>query len=371
MTTSDCLIESETTVETCNEPTIRMFKSDRGYNINIGEIAKAIYEQSIEAVRFIDIPSIVREQRRGTDVSDTPTLSEVGVTTVSSATGFQFCQVVAGTDARPISIDNVLFVSNDPANTGINHGTGGVEIGSYFGLGWKRRSDSITLIYRVISCEEYISSEAQPPDRNNRPARPIAKLTCVLDGHSMRTWRGINGDVPNSLAALHSAVEERIKSDYNVPVYMDMIRMISSTEASRTIAEQMKTEQFGMVKSYDPETFRREVYDEVMAIRNSQYSKLPTGADVKRKVSPLHAVETIELDREQNSITVEVVIPRDDGVAPVHYQTILTPENFFDQDGRVVLERGLVLKSSSFEKFRTELESRRDSIISVHLTSIR
>jgi len=358
-------------VESPVENKIPMFKSERGFNINIAEIAKTIYEQGIDAVRLIAIPSVVREQHRGDDRCDTPTLSEVGVATVSYGTGFEFCQVIAGTDARPVNIDNVLFVNNDPANTGINHGTIGVGIGTYFAIGWKRRADSLTLIYRVIECEEYLSSENQPLDRNKRAARPIAKLTCSLAGHSTRTWRGESGDVPAALAALHGATEERMTSDYSVPVYMDMIRMISSTDASRAIASNMKQGAYGPIESCTPETFRRKIYAEIVSVRNSQYADLPTSGDTKRKVGPLHAVETIELDRELNLIRIEMVIPRTDGLSPVHYRTEVTADNFFDLDSRIALERGLVLKCSSFERFRTELESRRDPIISVHLTSIR
>ena len=350
---------------------IRMFKSDRGFNINVAELTNIINTQGIEAARYISIPSVVREQRRGDEKCDTPTLSEVGVASVSYGNGFDFCQVIAGTDARPINIDNVLFVNSDPANTGISHGTAGVEIGSYFALGWKRRADSLILIYRVIGCELFLTAEEQQADRSGRQPRPIAKLTCQLTGHSRRTWKGSENDIPNELAALYRATEMRMQTDYRVPMYMDMIRMISSTESSRIIADQMKRSMFGPVEDCDPEDFCRKIYAEIMEIRNNQYAKLPTGSDAKRRVGPLHAIETIELDRASNTITIEVVIPRDDDTMTQQFRTVLTSDNFFDEDGRVVLERGLVLKSSSFERLRTELESRRDPVISVHLASIR
>ena len=47
------------------------------------------------------------------------------------------------------------------------------------------------------------------------------------------------------------------------------------------------------------------------------------------------------------------------------------PTNFFDSTGRTSLERGLILKCSSFERLRSELENRRDQVVTVHLTCIR
>jgi hypothetical protein len=356
---------------------IRMFKSDRGHNINIAEIVKSYQEEGLDSVEVIAIPSVVREQRRGEDKSDVTTLSEVGVASVSYGTSFDYGQVIAGVDARPVNIDNVLFVTGDPANTTINHGTAGVEIGSYFALGWKRKADALILIYRVIGSEEY-GTTAEPQRTGGREStrpqkkpRPVAKLTCELQGYSTRTWKGEDVDVPEELAALHAAAKERLTSEYPATFYMDTIRMIGSTEGSRAVAGQMQQRIFGGVEEYAPEQFRRKVTAEIIDIRNGQYAKLPTGPDAKRKVQPLPAIETLELDREQNTIAIELVIPRDDDALAVHLRTTLTPENFHDATGRVVLERGLVLKAQTFERLRSELEGRRDPVISVHLASIR
>jgi len=374
MDTSDALTTPDNSVviaDSIPAPHVRMYKSERGFNINIAELVKTYYESGIDAAKTIDIPSIVRQQRKGNESCDTPTLSEVGVTSVSYGTGFDFCQVVAGADGRPVNIDNVLFVSSDPASIGINHGTSSVEIGSYFAIGWKRRADQLILLYRVAGCEQYLSSEQQPLDRNNQPARPVAKLTCDLSGYMSRTWKGSTKYIPDALLALFKATEQRLQTDYNVPFYMDMIRMITTTPESKKIAEQMKEEAYGTVEFYEPEMFRQKIYSEVLNIRNSQYAKLPTGQGAARKVQPLQMVETLELKPDTNSIVVGLVIPRDENVSPVHYQTELTVDNFFDEDGRVALERGMVLKNSSFEKLRTELENRRDAVVTVHLASIR
>lgn len=374
MDTSDSLNTLDNSViivDTSPTSPIRMYKSERGFNINIAELVKTCYENGIEAAQTIDIPSIVRQQRKGNESCDTPTLSEVGVTSVSYGAGFDFCQVVAGADGRPVNIDNVLFVSSDPASTGINHGTSSIEIGSYFAIGWKRRADQLVLLYRIVGCEQYLSSEEQPMDRNNNPARPIAKLTCDLSGFMTRTWKGSTKDIPDALFALFRATEQRLQTDYNVPFYMDMIRMITTTPDSKKIAEQMKAQVYGAPEFYAPEMFRQKIYSEVLSIRNAQYAKLPTGQGATRKVLPLPMVETLELRPETNSILVGVVIPREEGVLPIHYQTELTVDNFFDEDGRVALERGLVLKNASFERLRTELENRRDAVVTVHLANIR
>jgi len=360
---------------------IPMFKSEHGFNINVADLQKTFHEQGIDAIRTIAIPSVVREQHRGEERCETPTLSEVGVVSVTARNGFDFCQVIAGTDGRPVNIDNVLFVNKDPSKSSIIHGTAGVEIGSYFSIGWKRKADCLILLYHVTACELFMSVEDQKMIQSKEPSvqdatkikkiHPIAKLTCALSGHMVRTWRGETSDVPDELLALHVATEARLQSNYPVPGYMDMIRMVATTDDSVATAKALRNCEYSKPEVYTPDIFVNKIYREILEIRQHQYQNPEITADGKRrKIGPVRAVETLTLDREDNTVQIDLVILRDD-ISPIHFQTTLTQDNFFGQDGRVTLERGLVLKCTSFDKLRSELENRRVDLVSVNLASIR
>ena len=349
-------------VSTANIP---MFKTERGYTINITALARAARD-SIQSVELITVPSVVRKQQRRGEECESPTMSEIG-----GGTECDFCQVIAGADGRPVSIDEVVFVNSDPGKARSNHGTAVISGGSFFAIGWKRPAESVILIYRVINVEELLENGRPAFDRavRDREPRPVAKLTCELVGNAMSTWRGRRIDVPDELMSLFSTVELRMITDFHIPLYMDVIRMMPGTSESQAVAESMKTGGFGPVEECGADDFMTKVYQEIIDIRRVQYEQIPE--DGKRRVEPLRAVQTIELDRENNTITVELVIPRADDTMPVQYRVVLTPENYTDNYGRVVLERGLVLRCPTFERFRSELESRRDSVVVVNLASIR
>ena len=356
-----------------------MFKSERGFNINIDGIAKRISDNhgNLDVVKLITVPSVVRDQRRGTDSSQTPTLSEVGVARIAYGTGYEFCQVIAGTDGRPVNIDNVLFVTTDPSNSTINHGTVSVEIGSYFSIGWKRRADSFILIYRITHCEEWREAAQFPPekDRSGAPLqpRPVAKLTCQLCGSLTRSWKGEITNIPPELYALYEATEERMMTDYPIPFYLDMIRLIADTPDSIGVADGMRQNLFDAAEVYAPDEFKRRLYQEILDIRKCQFSK-PTNVDgpAKRRAGPIPAVEILELDTATDTILIDLVVPREADAMPLHLQTTLTSENFYDEaTGRSVLERGLLLKCNTFEQLQSTLAGKRDQSMAVHLASIR
>lgn len=344
---------------------IPMFKSERGYTINITALTKAARD-SIRSVELITVPSVVRKQHRRGEECESPTLAEIG-----GGTDCDFCQVIAGTDGRPVSIDEVVFVNSDPGKARANHGTAVISNGSFFAIGWKRPSESVILIYRVNTIDELLENGRPAFDRavKDRDPRPVAKLTCELVGHALSTWRGRRIEVPDELMSLFSTVEIRMTTDFHVPLYMDVIRMMTGTSESQAVAESMKNGEFGLAEEYGTDEFMAKVYREIIDIRRVQYERIP--GDGKRRVEPLRAVQTIELDREENTITIDLVIPRTDDTMPIQYRVVLTPENYTDNYGRVVLERGLVLRCPTFERLRSELESRRDPTVVVNLASIR
>ena len=354
-------VQTDTTISTSD---IQMYKTDRGFNINISALAKDA-KTDIDKVRLIAIPSVVRRQLRRGDQSEAPTLSEIG-----GGQHCDFCQVIANRAGQPISIDDVVFVNNDPDNVSINHGTAVVSNGNYFAIGWKRHTDKTILIYRILTTEVYLEDSRSSADKaSGKVIRPIAKLISELVGHSVASWRGQNTEFPQELAALFTAVEQRLVIDIHTPIYMDVIRMTASSDIGQATADRMQAGGFGPVSDSSVNSFMFEVYNEILDIRERQYARLSD--DTRRNVEPLRAVETLQLNREDNEIIVELLFPRNDDTNPVHFRTILTPENFLDNDGRPVLERGLVLRHPTFERLRVDLDSRKTGVVVVNLASIR
>jgi hypothetical protein len=358
---------------------VLLYKSERGFNIDVAALAKDFKLGGAEKIRVIDIPSIVREQRRGDEITETPTLPEIGATQVSHGMGYSFCQVVAGTDGRPVNIDSVLYVNSDPANTSSTLGVVSIAMGTYFAVGWLRNSDSLVLIYRVVQMRQYVVPGRDPndrerdSDRSKSRGRDIAQVTCELQGWMRRSWRSDEMDIPQELEALYVACSERLQTDYAVPMYMDMIRMTAGTDLSRATSEQMKQQMFGAIENFEPDVLMRRFWEETIDIRRNQYAKLEK-SEKTRKVKPLSAVETLTLERGLDgvvTVAIEIVIPRDDDALPLHMRTVLTADNFFTMHGRTVLDRGLTLKQISFEKLCTEFETRRGPIVTVHVTTIR
>ena len=351
---------------TQNTPEIPFFKTERGFNINVPAIARAA-QNNILSVERIAVPSRVRRQRRRTDASDTPSLSEIG-----GGEECEYCQVIAGADARPVNIDNVLFVNTDPEQMGINHGTAAVARDSIFSLGWKRNGDRVILIYKIVDTAEYAVHKpgGQNAEGEARREQPIAKLTCDLLGHSLESWRGKHSSLlPSTLEALYGTTVQRLTTDWHAPLYMDVFRMKTVTDTSKKVASEMRNGLFGPVQECQPNEFISNVMSEIFDIRAGQYAKLAQGAD--RRVEHLHAVETIDYNPADGSITVELVIPRTDDAMAVHFRVNLTPENYIDNEGRQVLERGLVLRMPTFERLKAELDRHPNNSIDVNLTSLR
>lgn len=344
---------------------IPMFKTEHKYNINITSLVKAARD-NIDCVRLIAVPSVVRKQQRRGEQCESPTMSEIG-----GGSDCDFCQVVAGVDGLPVNIDDIVFVNSDPEKFSINHGTAVVTANNYFAVGWKRHSDRAILIYRILNVEEYEFTQEQLKEREEeKEQRPIAKLTCGLAGHSISSWRGTRVDVPDFLRALLSTVELRMITDFHAPLFMDVIRMMPPTTESAAISERMKNGDYGNVQECDAGSFMTEIYSEILDVREAQYRSFPP--DAKRKIEPLRAVQTLQLSREDDTVTIEMVIPRADGEALTnHYRVVLDSENFFNSYGKMSLERNLVLKCSSFDRLRSELSNKRDQTVVVNLASIR
>lgn len=345
-------------------PQAPFFKTTRGFNISVTTIARRAQQEGVDCVRRIGVPSRVRVQRRRGDSCDTPSLSEVG-----GGDAIEYCQVIAGSDGRPVPIDNVLFVNSDPQQAGINHATAAVSRDTIFALGWRRHSDRVILIYRIDETSELVLP-APPRESANTPDPTLARLDCELIGHSIDSWRGQQAfDVPDYLVALHRTTAQRLTTDWHAPLYMDVFRMKTASDASAKIASQMRQGLFGPAKNLEPERFMVDVMNEIFDVRRGQYARLPSGGE--RRAEPLHAVETIELNTEDNTITVELVIPRSDDAMPEHFRTVLTPDNYIDHDGRLALERGLVLRMPTFDRLQAELADQQGHAVEVNLTSLR
>jgi len=349
----------------------RLFKTDAGFNINITALAR-IARDDIASVQTICVPSKVRKHRRRGGEFETPTLSEIG-----GGVGHDFCQVVAETDAKPISIDNMLSINQDPAWANTNHGTASVEIGSMFSVGWRARTDTVILLYEITNIEELVlgtktvtlKDDETSPERPSRETMPIAKLTCELCGYSVATWRGTNSAVPDHLHALWIATELRMKSGVDVPFFMDVMRMVKTDDEGREIAENMRKRVYA-TSSPPPDLFMTKVFEEILDIRANQFSVLLQG-DRSRRVDKLRVVETLTLDPVANTIDVGLVLIRHDDTAPMMFCLKLTPVNFLSTGKRMILERGLVLNCPTYERLRAELENRTAAMAIVNLTSFR
>jgi len=381
---SDSVISSANTAVASEDvkPDIPFFKTERGYNINITAIARKAQQEGIDAVRTIAVPARVRKQKRRNETCDTPSLSEIG-----GGEECEYCQVIAGSDGRPVNIDNVLFVNNDPETIGANHGSAAVSRDTIFSLGWKRHADRVILIYRIVETCELVMADMPVSSRGSSTPndQPIAKLTCELIGHSLDTWRGQQSfDIANTLSALYRATETRLTTDWHAPMYMDIFRIRqdmrdtakSSNDVSARIAADMRQGLFGPVIDCEPDRFMIEVMTEIFDVRTSQYTKLPSGAErragmLNPYVEQVRAVEIIELDRANDTITVELVIPRTEDALPQHFRTTLTVDNYTDGTGRLTLERGLVLRQPTFERLRAELDRYPTASVVVNLTSLR
>lgn len=344
-------------------PDAVLYKTDRGYNINIALLTRTAKE-SIDKVRVITIPSVVRQQHR--NHSEVLTLTEMG-----GGPNCDFCQVIAGSDGKPIGINDVVFVNSDPNKININHGTAAVAVGNYFAVGWRRNSDNTILIYRIVNTEVLVEDARTKDDvLANKAVRPIAKLTLELEGYSITSWRGRATVVPDELAALFSAVQLRLQIDIPAPIYMDVFRITATSTEAQKISEQMQNGEFGPTVDYSVHTLMINIYNEIVDIREGQYARI---SDEKkpRKVEALKGVQTFELDREDNTITTEILFPREDNTPPVQYRTVLTADNFLDDDGRPVLERGLLRRQATFELLKADLLKQNERIVTVSLSSIR
>lgn len=365
------LIPAEMIPTVAEEKTPTMFKTQKGFNIDITGLAKAA-RADIESVQTIHVPSQVKRHKRLGNECETPTLSEVG-----GGVGHDFCQVIAETDARPISIDNVLYVNSDPAKTSINHGTVSVAMGTHFSIGWKMRSDSVILIYEIIDIQEYVQAhrhepigdEGTPAHRGDpRDAKQIARLTCELAGHALATWKSTERAIPGHLRALYEATEQRLKNDVDVPFYIDVFRMVKADEDGKAFAENMAN---GVYDTYaqTPESFAGKVFEEILDIRRAQFNALADGAP--RKVDKLRAVEKLTLNHTDHTIDLELTLIRKDPVFPIRLTLQITADNFIGPNGRMIVERGLALNCNTFERLWAELASRKQFPVVVNLTSLR
>jgi hypothetical protein len=109
---------------------------------------------------------------------------------------------------------------------------------------------------------------------------------------------------------------------------------------------------------------------EILDIRFYQYRNLPTGGDEKRRVEMLRLIETLSLD--PNGIYIDITItPYRTDADLTTFRLRLTHENFEDATGRTLLERGLTLNHTSFDRLKIDLEARKSKPCIIHLTSLR
>lgn len=370
MNTSDLPADLSTQVEIQNTQSapvvspaqnqIPMYKTDRGFNIHVVALARDARD-NIDLVRIIDIPAPVKQHRIGKNEFEAPTLSEVG-----GGNRNNFCQVIAGKDGRPVSVDDIHYINTDPTRSNINHGTASVGIGNYFSIGWSMKADSVILIYEIVGLSEYVVPAISNQDDK---LKPIAKLTCVLAGYEISTWRSKYVDVPSSLNSLLDATKFRMRNDADIPLYMDIFRMVRPVESLQYIADEALSTEDLFYNQSDYQ-FMEDVMNEILDIRFAQYEALPENT-TKRKVDILRLVETLTLDPSGMFVDITLTPVRND-VQYKTYRLRLTRNNFVEEHStKTLLERGLTLNHTSFDRLKIDLENRREKTVVVHLTSLR
>lgn len=340
-----------------------LFKTEHGFNVNVIALAQQA-RKNMAGVQTICIPAIVKRHRTNFSESEGPVLSEVG-----GGASSDFCQVLADSDGRPISVDNILYLSSDPARASINHGSASIQVGNYISFGWKQRSDQVILLYVIVDIGELPQGEYG----RNSEGKLVAKLTCELVGYYMATWRGPNSNIPQMLMPLYGATTRRMRNDLFAPFYMDMLRMVKITDEAKDLADRMHR---GDVQedARTENTFMSRVIEEILDIRNGQYERLGSAllsTEGKRKVETLRAVETLVLNKEDNYVDIAVTFPRDYNTMAEMITMRLTPSNFTDEFGAMVVERGLVLNCQSYYRLRAQLENRHEDVTVVNLLSLR
>lgn len=338
---------------------IILYKTERRYNIDIPRLASAARD-NIENVRTIAIPALVKMHKIGRDQFESPTLSEVGG---GVRTGY--CQVIAGNDGRPVSVDYVHFINTDPKSSSINHGTASVGIGSFFAVGWQKQTDIVILIYEIIHTEELQIIQRQPEDFH-----PVAKLTCSLVGYTISNWKTRTISVPDFLKGLLAETHNRLRNDTDIPFYLDTFRMIKMAEDLAKVTEEAIDEEAVELIHYD-EQFMNRVMSEILDIRFCQYAILDPSVK-RRRVPMLRLVETLQLGETGDYVDITLVPVRQDGRRNTLFRVRLNHDNFDDPEtGRMLLERGLVLGMTSFDRLKIELQHRRNKVVTVHLSSFR
>ena len=348
-----------------------MYKTERGYNINVLALAQAARDD-IENVRMIAIPAPVKRHKINNQEFDAPTLSEVGGGSVRN----NFCQVVAGKDGRPVCVEDVHYINTDPTRSNINHGTASVGIGNFFSIGWTMKADVVLLMFEIIQMEEF-----ETPQTDDR-AKPIAKLTCELVGYEISNWKSNFQVIPDHLLGLASVTHERLRNDTDIPFFMDIFRRINKpVDELKWVADQVLTEEI-LDLSESEYNFMPKVMREILDIRYCQYEALAADnsrrADQSttprsRKVDPLRVVETLRLDPSGAFIDITLTPVREDGTNNT-FRIRLTHSNFENlETGRQLLERNLVLGATSYDRLKLELENRRskNDVTVVNLISLR
>lgn len=340
-----------------------MYKTDRGYNINVVALARDA-RLNLDSVKTICIPAPVKKHRINRAEYEAPTLSEVG-----GGGRNTFCQVIASKQGRSVEVDNIHYINTDPKRTNINHGTASVAIGNYFAIGWTMKADIVILIYEIVSTSEYVSAATAARAQVEEDRKPVAKLTCNLVGYEITDWKRSFLDVPAYLNTLLEVTRHRMRNDTDFPFYMDIFRMVKANPALNYIAEEATSGEYLEHNESDYQ-FMTNVMKEIFDIRFFQYEPLPP-PPAKRKVDQLRLVETLKLDELGNYIDITLTPVRTDNFELTTFRLRLTRSNFEDATGRLLLERNLTLNHIGFDSLKLDLEGRKDKIVTVQLTSLR
>ena len=354
-------IDLSDSADTISIPEPVLYKTDRAYNINVLKLAQHARDD-ISRVRLIAVPAPVKNHRVGGQEFNAPILSEVG-----GGSRNNFCQVIAGKDGRPVCVDDIHYINTDPTRSNINHGTASVGIGNFFSVGWCNPADTVLLAYEIIRTEELVINNAASND--DERSKPIAKLTCKLVAYDISDWKTTYSQIPEMLTGLMAATRDRLRNEADVPFYLDIFRMIKSVDDLKWVAEQAIEEDVSEIREKE-DVFMTKVMREIADIRFCQYAALPANA-TKRKVEQLKLIETLRLDPDEGFVDISLTPVRADTTVTT-FRLRLTHENFEDPEtGRMLLERGLVLGATSFDRLKLDLEHRRDKTVIVTLSSLR
>lgn len=324
------------------------------YHINTMKLVTDA-RNNIDTVRTITIPSYVRTYMKDRVRYEAPTLSEISMTKPHL-----MCQLVASSNGKPVTVEDVHRVMNDPTKLGVIHGNAFVGKGNYFSIGWSVQTESVILVYEIVDSKEYLNVPSTIKT-------PIAELTCVLVGYEISNWRQNAGFFPDHIYALVEATRNRLRNpNTSFPFYFDMFRIVKMNPEYKSIVDDILEDISSTPHGHDHDTsFITSVMKEILDIRYNQYHDIPK-SEKNRYVLPLPVIETLILDPNGTFVDISLTPIRNDGISNTTFQLRLTSQNFENDNNSLLVERGLTLNTSSFDALCAEFKGKDTIVVQVN-----